>query len=174
MIFERGIVRGSAVVLGLGLCGCSMPLQRTPDEAVYTSEGAASLTSFECAHSAVTSRGYAVRWYDGGQETLRAERNYGDGADTYRGYLTVYVTQDNSGRYLRVNAERWRDTSRLPIPVNPTPPPPQPTPTPTPPLPRPVERRASHRVNPGPVANDARLVVARCAVNGPRSSLAER
>lgn len=165
MIFGCGITRGAAVMLAVGLCACAMPgmQQRgTTEEGVFTSVGVASVHSFECAHNAVTSRGYAVRWYDGAQETLRAERQYGDGAERYRGYLTVYLTQDNVGRYLRVSAERWADGSRVPVPANPSP---QPTP-PTPRIPQVVARRSSRRVSPGPVAGDARSVVDRCAVAG--------
>ena len=172
MTHVRGwVVRGRVMVLGVGLCACAMPLQRGmegEDDGVYISEGAAMAGSFECAHSAVTARGYEVRTYDGAGETLRAERDFGDGAETYRGYLTVYLTQDAGGRWLRVTAERWANASRLPVPADPSP---RPVP-PTPRVPNVVSRRASRRVSPGPVAGDARSVVDRCAIDGARTSAA--
>ena len=168
--FGRLAARGRVLVLGAGLCACVMPLQHRmemEEEGVFTSTGAAMASSFECAHSAVAARGYEVRSYDGAGETLRAERHFGDGAaETYRGYLTVYLTQDTDGRWLRVAAERWADASRLPVPADPSP-------RPVPPIPRApavVSRRASRRVSPGPVAGDARSVVSSCAIGEGRSS----
>jgi len=166
----RRMVRGGAVIAAAALCGC-FP-QRTPsmENGVFTSEGVATFDSFRCAQTAVTGLGYTVNWYDGGEETLRAERRYeNSAAESYRGYLTVSVTQEQSGRYLFVRAERFSEGSRLPIPANPSP---QPTPVPTPPMPRPVAQRSTRRVSPGPVAGDARNVVRRCAI-GEHATVAE-
>lgn len=157
----RRIVRGGAVIAAAALCGC-VPRTRPYDNGVFTSEGVATFDSFRCAQTAVTGLGYTVNWYDGAEETLRAERRYeNSAAESYRGYLTVSVTQESSGRYLFVRAERFSEGSRLPIPANPSP---QPTPVPTPPVPRPVAQRSTRRVSPGPVAGDARNVVRRCAM----------
>jgi len=164
-------VRGGALLAAVGLCACVPARPGSMENGVFTSEGIASFDSFRCAQTAVTGLGYTVNWYDGGQETLRAERRYeNSAAESYRGYLTVSVTQENAGRYLMVRAERYAEGSRLPIPANPAP---QPTPQPTPPLPRPVAQRSTRRVSPGPVAGDARNVVRRCAIAGEHSTVTE-
>lgn len=169
MAFETGRMLRGGVLLAAGLCGCATRPQSMED-GVFTSEGIASFDSFRCAQTAVTGLGYSVNWYDGGQETLRAERRYENtAAESYRGYLTVLVTQENASRYLLVRAERYAEGSRLPIPANPAP---RPTPQPTPPMPRRAQR-GSRRVSPGPVASDARNVVRRCALAGERTFTTE-
>lgn len=161
------MMRGSALLAVAALGACVLPRSRSVEDGVFTSEGIASFDSFRCAQSAVSGMGYTVNWYDGGEETLRAERRYEGSAESYRGYLTVSVTDESSGRSLLVRAERFADASALPIPARPSP---QPTPTPTPvPLPRASSQRGSRRVSPGPVAGDARNVVRRCAMAGGRS-----
>jgi hypothetical protein len=130
------------------------------EEGVYTSEGVASAYSFECSRQAVSGLGYAVSW-SSGNESLRAERRGGDGADEWRGYLTVTISSESSGHYMVVNAERYAEPSRMPMSENPAP---QPRPVPTPPVPRPVARRTTRRLSPGPVAGDARSVVHRCSL----------
>ncbi|HET7233459.1 MAG TPA: immunoglobulin domain-containing protein [Longimicrobium sp.] len=162
----RRVVRGGAMLAAAAMCGCLPARPGSMDDGVFTSQGVASIESFRCAQSAVSGMGYTVNWYDGGQETLRAERRYEGSAEAYRGYLTVSVTQENSGRYLFVRGERFTEAGRLPIPSNPSP-------HPTPGVPRPAARRGSRRVSPGPVAGDARNVVRRCAQGGERSSVTE-
>lgn len=171
MAFEtRRMACGGILIAAAALGGCVPTHPRSMEDGVFTSEGVASFDSFRCAQSAVTGMGYAVNWYDGAQETLRAERRYeNSAAESYRGYLTVLVTQENASRRLQVRAERYSEGSRLPIPANPSP---QPTPVPTPPTPRPVAQRSSRRVSPGPVAGDARNVVRRCAT-AERSTVTE-
>ncbi|HYH83516.1 MAG TPA: hypothetical protein VEX86_27220 [Longimicrobium sp.] len=160
----RGMVRGG-VLAAAGLCACAPLSPRQMDEGVFTSEGVASITSFECSREAVSGLGYTVSWSDGA-ESLRGEKRSGDGSEGWRGYLTVSVSHAGAGAVLAVSAERFTESSRVPIATRPTP---QPTPVPTPvPMPRPAQR-SSRRVNPGPVASDARSVVRRCAMNGERS-----
>jgi hypothetical protein len=166
MPFEtRRVVRGGALLAAAGVCACVPTQGRSAEDGVFTSEGIASVTSFQCAQTAVTGLGYAVNWFDGGQQTLRAERRFEGSAEAYRGYLTVTVTDEQSGRHLLVRAERYAGGSSLPIPSLP----PTPSPTPNPPPPRPAARRGTRRVEPGPVATDARNVVRRCALAGERS-----
>ncbi len=165
---RRGAVRGG-VLLAAGVCACTTLGSRQVENGVFTSEGVASATSFECSRQAVSGMGYTVSW-SSGTESLRAERRGGDGANEWRGYLTVAVSRESSGHYLQVSAERYAEPSRLPVPATPAP---QPTPVPTPPLPGTIARRTTRRVGPGPVAGDARNVVRRCALNG-ESSFAVR
>jgi len=162
----RGMMRGGPL-LAVGLCACGLlGSPREMEDGVFTTQGAASGLSLECSRRAVSGLGYTVNW-SSGEETLRAERRGGEGANAWRGYLTVTVARENSGHLLLVSAERYAESSRLPIPANPAP---RPTPQPTPPMPRAAPRRDSRRVGPGPVASDARNVVRRCSGHGEQSA----
>jgi len=170
IVTRRG-ARGMALLGVAALGGCMPGRTRPGEEGVFTAEGTASFDSFRCAQSAVSSLGYTVSWYDGGEETLRAERRFDDSAEAYRGYLTVSVTNEQSGRRLFVRGERFASGSRTPIPANPTP---RPTPVPTPGVPRVASRGTTRRVDPGPVAGDARRVVRGCSLGGQVASTARR
>jgi hypothetical protein len=146
------------VVTALAACATR---PESMDDAVYRAQGAATLTSLECSQRTVTALGYRLTWYDvGTRGTVRAERRIEEGAEVSRGYLTVSVPLD-PGDLMFVTAERISDATRQPIPANPRP---RPTPTPTP---IPVAGRTRpQRLNPGPVAVDARNVLRRCALPG--------
>jgi hypothetical protein len=133
------------------------------DDDVYRAQGAATLTSLECSQRTVTDLGYRLTWYDvGTRGTVRAERRIEEGAEVSRGYLTVSVPLD-PGDLMFVTAERISDATRQPVPANPRP---RPTPAPTP-TPIPVAGRTRpQRLNPGPVAVDARSVLRRCGLAG--------
>src|SRR4051812_31600453 len=126
------------------------------DDDVYRAQGAATLTSLECSQRTVTDLGYRLTWYDvGTRGTVRAERRIEEGAEVSRGYLTVSVPLD-PGDLMFVTAERISDATRQPVPANPRPRPmPAPTPTPIPV----AGRTRPQRLNPGPVAVDARSVL---------------
>jgi hypothetical protein len=156
-------MKGAHLLLGVGLAACVTP-ERSGDD-VYRTQAVATLTSLDCSQRTVADLGYRITWYDGGPDgTLRAERRIDEGAQTTRGYLTVSVPRD-PGDVMYVTAERMADASRLPIPTRPDP---RPTPAPTP-TPVPVARRTGpQRLNPGPVAADARNLVRRCGMGGVR------
>ncbi|HEX8904416.1 MAG TPA: hypothetical protein VF771_06210 [Longimicrobiaceae bacterium] len=170
------------LLLALGLGGCFLPGR--PGREVFTSEGVADASSFQCAQYAVRDLRYRLTSFDQGGKVLRAVRYLGHSdSDRLQGYLTVHVAPDSAERHrLLVSAERFVESTDSPSPAFPTPvpspvPQPQPTPFPVPgrgparvPRTRTYEPR---RVSPGQVATDARLVVRRCAADGKETGRTE-
>lgn len=146
-------------VLLLAACALAACATRQPGDDVYRAQGAATLTSLECSRRALAGLGYQVTWL-GGSSTgdLRGERNYDEGMEPSRGYVTVSVPVD-PGTVMYVTAERVAST-RLPLPGRPGA---RPNPTPTP---VPAVRRTPQRLSPGPAAADARNVLRRCGMPG--------
>jgi hypothetical protein len=155
-------MKGVHLLAAAALVACATRPGSYEDDA-YRLQAAATVTSLPCSQRTLADLGYRVTWYDGGSDgALRAERRIEEGTEVSRGYLTVSVPRD-PGNLMYVTAERIADGSRQPIPATPGP---RPTPTPTP-TPIPVGRRTGpRRLNPGPVASDARNVVRRCGIGG--------
>ncbi|MFL5538792.1 MAG: hypothetical protein ACJ8J0_07345, partial [Longimicrobiaceae bacterium] len=88
------------------------------DDDVYRAQGAATITSLECSRRALSGLGYQVTWL-GGSTTgdLRGERNFDEGVEPSRGYVTVSVPVD-PGTVMYVSAERVAST-RFPLPGRP-------------------------------------------------------
>lgn len=158
------------IVLALALSGCSV---FRPQTGSFTSDGWAGVDSFRCAERAVSDLGYLVAARDGGREYLRAsrvfDRSESGGDEVTRGYLSVSVGEERSAQRLRVSGERFVDGQRgiggLPDPRDVYPQPPRgPMPFDTTDVVRRgrTPRTAARRVDPGPVAGDARRVVQQC------------
>jgi len=159
------------IVLALALSGCSVFRPQSGD---FSSQGWAGVDSFRCAERAVGDMGYLVVSRDGGREYLRASRVFGRGEsgsdEVTRGYLSVSVNDDGVSERLRVSAERFVDGQRgvggLPDPRDVYPQPPRgPVSFDTTDVVRRgrTPRTGARRVDPGPVASDARRVVQQCA-----------
>ena len=157
------------IVVALALSGCSMFRSQSGG---YSSEGWAFADSFRCAERAVSDMGYSVVTRDGAREFLRAsrvlDRSETESDQVTRGYLSVSVDDDRGSERLRVGAERFVDGRRgfggLPDPRDAFPP--------RGPVPRDTTdvirrgrtpRTGPRRIDPGPVATDARRVVQQCA-----------
>jgi hypothetical protein len=157
------------IVLALALSGCTM---FRPRGGGGVSEGMAFADSFRCAERVVSDMGYSVVTRDGSREFLRASRvldRSESGSDQVtRGYLSVSVDRDRGTERLRAAPERFVDGQRgfggLPDPREAFPP--------RGPMPRDTTdvirrgrtpRTGPRRIDPGPVATDARRVVQQCS-----------
>lgn len=154
-----------AIILAAAAAGCA-GLGGTGAEGTYEESAPASAGAVFCARDELRTLGYTVRQWQAG-DNISGEKSFDSGSSRSTGYLTVTVVapEGSEARTLRVVGERYAAAEGSPGGAVPRP---QPRPEPYDTAWRSRGRRPGEtrrRIDPGPVAVDARRVVGRCGVH---------